>query len=361
MGKGIYDEELYLFFRRSCLSLQRQFVERLDVSRMPRVFLHGNPHVDNFAKTEFGEAMIDFDRSRHGPYAWDLVRFMSSLALRQAEPDSKFLHKNVVSALSEGYQEGFEKPDSVSKAAPELLSHERPAPHETSMRAYLAANHRWAKKMRKNPIFTSHPTVRSLIQLYFRGRNEPDFESRFTIEEAGIASGTLGKPRVLVVLAPKDLKSDKILLDIKEVYEDPDTEYFFNPYVHHGLRMIEASYLHAPGFEQRLGFLTWRDRQYWARRVPCFKAKLKGALPPSKQRDLALSVGLQLGRAHRRSLRETKPKELLRHLKDSLADFLSASKKLNKELIQSWNQQRELDKKSKSSKQESHREMPLSR
>jgi hypothetical protein len=171
-----------------------------------------------------------------------------------------------------------------------------------------------------------------MTEHYFKSRKEADWASRFSIDEAGLAAGSLGMPRMLIVLRPKQPNQDRVLLDFKQVYRDPDTAHFFNPYVHHGLRMIEASFLHAPGVEQRLGFLTWRESQYWVRAIPPFKGKIKGDLSDETQVKLARAVGLQLGRAHRLSLRETHPDELVRHLVESMPTFVSLAEQMNREV-----------------------------
>jgi hypothetical protein len=329
------DDEFYLFFRQRCLALQARFAELVDLKKVPRVFLHGNPHLDNFAKTQHGEGMIDFDRSRVGPYSWDLVRLMCSVSLKREEADRPFLSKKVVKHLMESYLAAFDRPHELHDV-PQLLKQEKPKEWEKSTAAYLAHDKRWAKKMRAHPLFPSHPTVQALTELYFQGRGEFDWDSRWQIEEAGQASGSLGKSRVIVALVSKKDPSDKILLDIKEVYEDPDTDFFFNPYVHHGLRMIEASFLHAPGLEQRLGHVTWRGKQYWGRQIPSFKAKLKGFLDERTQVDFVESVGFQLGRAHRLSLRSAEPRLLERNLKEQVQTWINVGERLNDELRRAW-------------------------
>jgi hypothetical protein len=329
-------EDFFLFFRRSCMACQARFTKLAEVMRMPRVFLHGNPHVDNFAKTLSGEAMIDFDRSRLGPYAWDPVRFLSSVSLRREEPSDELLPRSAIDAFSEGYTAAFREPERALTVEP-ILPDCQPSDEERTTRGYLEANKRWAKRMRKNPVFTTHPTVQGMLHLYSKSRNDPDLLDRFTVREAGLAEGTMGKPRVLAVLEPKGAPAeDQILLDIKEVYEDPDTEHFFNPFVHHGLRMIEAAYVYAPGFEPWLGFFTWRDHQYWVRQVPSFKASIDGDLSPKRIEALSYLVGAQLGRGHRRSLRETPPQVLLDHWSANLDTLLKIAAEMNAELRQQW-------------------------
>ncbi|MDE2291466.1 MAG: dTMP kinase, partial [Elusimicrobia bacterium] len=62
---------VHFYFRNMLLPMQERFAQLMDLSAMPQAFLHGSPHVDNYAKSARGAAMVDFDRSRLGPYAWD--------------------------------------------------------------------------------------------------------------------------------------------------------------------------------------------------------------------------------------------------------------------------------------------------
>jgi hypothetical protein len=50
----------------------------------------------------------------------------------------------------------------------------------------------------------------------------------------------------------------------------------------------------------------------------------------------AYVVGVQLGRAHRISLREVAPTALLRHLHDNIDELVSVAAKMNDELMRTW-------------------------
>ena len=69
------DKALHLAYRVLGLSFQSQAHEHLSLDDCPVVFVHGNPHMDNYAAYPSGAAMVDFDRSRMGPFCWDISRF----------------------------------------------------------------------------------------------------------------------------------------------------------------------------------------------------------------------------------------------------------------------------------------------
>lgn len=71
--------------------INRQFAGRVcemfaeDVARLPPVNLHGDAHLEQYAVTEMGYGLADFDDAAVGPAAIDLVRFGVSLRLAGEE------------------------------------------------------------------------------------------------------------------------------------------------------------------------------------------------------------------------------------------------------------------------------------
>jgi hypothetical protein len=200
----------------------------------------------------------------------------------------------------------------------------------------LEADIKWGKEMRKNPLNPKNKVLQKLLEGYLKSRKEEALLKEYEIEEAGKAKGTFGNKRILVVLNPKkNLAKDKILLELKTVYQDPDTEHYYNPFKHHGLRMIKASELYAPQVEQGLGYATYKSQEYWGRQIPPRSAKIKDTLNEFEQVDIAYSVATQLGRAHRKSLqKDLKPDVLLKHFQQNYDLFIALGIQMNQELIQ---------------------------
>lgn len=342
------DRGVFFYFRTMCIRMQERFAQLIDHAEMPRVFLHGNPHLENYVKTDRGAAMIDFDRSRFGPYSWDLVRLLSSISLRKQKADKKFLSDIVVDYLYEGYRRGFAASELGFKEVSKVAQ-VRPQQWEKTVNDYLKSDNKWAKKIKEHPLKTDDPFVLGVLHSYLESTGERTLLEHYQIERAGKAEGTLQNKRILLVLAPLEKGLDRILLDIKSVYKDPDTEWYQNPYEHHGLRMIKAAELYAPGVEERVGYATYNNEQYWGRAVPSFSYKIKDRLDLTLQLDLAYSVGTQLGQAHRKSVNEEQAAALLEHLDKNYKTFVQLAEQLSREILQAYLYYIETLKKNKNS------------
>jgi hypothetical protein len=312
-------EARYLFFRMACPLMQGRLPHFLDLNKVPVTFLHGNPHLDNYVRTFRGSAMMDFDRSRMGPYCWDIIRFLSSLSLRRESEDG-YLDRKVIEYFLDAYIVHYLNPEIPAKQLKMLKSVE-PEKWQMTTKDYLKSNRRWAKKMRDSALSPSSDLAISLLNKFLESRNELSLLNDYKISEVGHTPGSLGKKHFIYSLVPKNIDSrlDSIILDVKEVYEEKNTKFFYSPSPHHGERMIMASKLFADGLEERLGFCTFQNKQYWGRQVPSFAVKVKKFLNKDEQCDFAYSVGSELGKGHRKGLKDPKNFEAIE--KDLLQNF----------------------------------------
>lgn len=330
-------EARYLLFRLAGPLMQAKLQRFVDLSKVPTTFIHGNPHIDNYVRTLNGSAMMDFDRSRMGPYCWDIIRFLSSLSLR-SQTDKGFLDRKVVEHFIDAYITHFLYPDIPSRKL-KMLKNVEPQKWQINTREYLRSNRRWAKKMREHPLSPKNDQANILLKLFLESRSELSLLSEYGISEIGHTPGSLGKKHFIYSLIPlnPDSRKDAILLDIKEVYDEKDSKYFFSPYPHHGQRMIEASKIFADGMEERQGFCTLSNKQYWGREIPSFAIKVKKFLNEEEQCDFAYSVGSELGKGHRKGLKDPKDADLLeRDFVQNFDKYIKISKLLTYELSLSF-------------------------
>lgn len=327
------DKAQFLFFRLIGPRLQKRLNSMFQLESVPPVFIHGNPHIDNFARTLTGAGMVDFDRSRLGPYVWDILRFLSSLHLRKDSPGKSFLSKKVLDYFFDGYHNHFDNSD-LHYEIPFFIKTIIPKKHELTCMAYAEKEGKWVKRLRKNPLRKDDKKALEIFKLYLESRNEERLLRIFEISEIGTSVGSLGKTHYIYHLVPTkgEESRDHILIDIKETYTEEDDNWFKNPTEHHGLRMIKASNLYAPGVEQRLGHCTYKNVQFWGREIPIFNTKIKDALNEIEQRDLAYCVGTQLGRGHRRSCHDSNPKKLLKHFTENWEGLVTSSEAISEEV-----------------------------
>jgi uncharacterized protein (DUF2252 family) len=326
--------ELYLLFRMAGPIMQAKLPKLIDLDKIPKTFIHGNPHLDNYVRTFKGSAMVDFDRSRIGPYCWDLVRFLSSLSLRREKREG-FLDKKVVEHFIDAYFTHLLNPEIPAKTL-KMLREVKPQRWQMTTKDYIWSNKKWSKKMKENPLNGKSEFVQGLVNSYLKSRNEEKLLDKFKIEEAGEALGSFGKKHYIISLTPRnsDSHEDIVLLDIKQVYQEKNSKYFYSPFNHHGVRMIEASKIFAPEMEERLGFCTFQSEQYWGRQVPSFAVKVKKYLNLNEQCDFAYSVGSQLAKGHAKGVKNSADVEVIE--KDFVKNFdkyYKISKFLTFELI----------------------------
>ncbi|UPT72777.1 MAG: dTMP kinase [Elusimicrobiota bacterium] len=324
----------HFYFRNMLLPMQDRFAQLMDMASTPRAFLHGSPHVDNYAKSKQGAAMVDFDRARVGPYTWDLVRLMVSLSLRAKKEPKGLLDKEALKSLKRGYLRGFRHPDRAISEMRELKDVE-PEEHEKTTNAYLVRNKKWAKEMRENPLPADHPDVVALVKSWADGRADGVMND-YHIEEAGRGRGSMGFRGIfLVVLAPNDPRSglDRMLLNVKATRTDPDTEWYKSPAGSEAERMKAAADLHAPGWELRSGGAVLDGVEYYVRQLDPLNAKLKKMLTTGQLIDLAYAAGTQLGRAHRLSLQGSTPEELEAHLEANYGGIAEAGLVIRDEIV----------------------------
>jgi hypothetical protein len=319
--------------RISHQATQARFVELYDPTHVPVAFVHGNPHLDNYVKTPRGAAMVDFDRARFGPYVYDAVRFLVSVSFRRATRDRRLLHPVVLESFRRGYLFGA---SGVGTEEVVALKRKRPKKWQRTTRAYVRSNKVWAERLRRHEIEADAPRLYVMLASYLESRDELETLDTHFIEAAAVVPGSMGKHHTLLLLTPHDDGDDQRLLDVKEVYDEPDDAWFRNPFAHNGRRMVEAGELHAPGWELRPGFATFEGTEYWCREVPTQQVKLKRPLTEVEQVDVCFAVGSQLGRAHRLSMEGVSMEAHLSDFTMRFDDVVDVAQELRRELEVAW-------------------------
>ncbi len=319
------------FFRMSGPLMQTVFADLVDHSQIPSILIHGNPHVANYCKTRRGAAMADFDRSRIGPYAYDIVRFLISVSLSRDIQDTEFLHPIIIEQFKRGYLAGFASQSPDFDEMYELRTTE-PKKWQASTNTYLESGKKWAKRL------SAHQTkvtkrLTSMLTEYLENRDELKLLERHQLKQCAEVAGSMGKLHHLYLLQDRKDKRDALIIDIKEVYEEEDNEWYTNPFAHHGERMNAAGDIYAPGWEQRPGQTSYKGQQYWARQIPTQQIKITIPLNQLDQCDLCYAVGSQLGSGHARAATAAQRIQILQDFNQRFESYVEVGGIMRNQII----------------------------
>jgi hypothetical protein len=117
-------ESPHAYFRFIGHAFARAVCKRFEAkaAAMPRVRLHGDPHVEQYAVTDLGRGLADYDDASIGPAAIDLVRMGTSIVLAaRVRAFSDADRDRAIDELFRGYAEGLQG-KGLAPAAPPLAS-----------------------------------------------------------------------------------------------------------------------------------------------------------------------------------------------------------------------------------------------
>ena len=211
-------QDLFVYFR----FVNRPWIERVcavfadEVSRIPKVRLHGDAHVEQFVLTRDAWGLDDFDDSTRGPAVVDIVRFLGSVDLATRERGWLAQRDALFDRFFAGYRRGAQDP-AHRPPQPSIVRRARPSAFPRR-EVFLSAG-----EARMEPMSDAE-TGRFLAGLHVfadRLRHErPDLSlSYLEMVRAGwlrTGVGSAQLPRVLVrVQGPSSRPDDDELLEVK--------------------------------------------------------------------------------------------------------------------------------------------------
>jgi uncharacterized protein (DUF2252 family) len=209
----------FIYFR----FINRAWTERVceafaDLTSPTIVRLHGDAHVEQFALTQDGWGLDDFDDSTRGPAFIDVVRFLGSLDLASRQRNWSSARDRVWSRFFAGYRLGLSNPDFQPRE-PEIVRRlRRPAP--VARAAYLE----WGEQQMQPLDEARSAAIVSGMEAFARlMRDErPDLApGYFAVKRAGwlrIGVGSATTRKILIrVSGPTADPDDDVLLEAKEV------------------------------------------------------------------------------------------------------------------------------------------------
>jgi hypothetical protein len=185
--------------------------------RLPPVTLHGDAHVEQYAVTDLGRGLTDFDDSSSGPAVIDLVRFGASMRLAAGERG----WQDRADALWEKFWSGYQLAlrDPTAEAPEPELARRLQSGFETDRLALLARAEALIDALAEPRPMTDEETKKETVATLARNSGVP--VSFFRVKKAGalhIGIGSAGDEKYLFrVEGETDSDEDDVLLEFKEV------------------------------------------------------------------------------------------------------------------------------------------------
>jgi hypothetical protein len=293
---------------------------RSEKGSLPVVTLHGDAHVEQYAVTELGRGLTDFDDSASGPATIDLVRFGVSVRLAAQQRGWEDRADGIFLAFLRGYRKALGDPNAV---APEPAWARR-------VRAGFNPD-RLAGLARVEELMESLPEQRELLDetskatsLAMLTRNTQLPASYFRVKKAGVLRVGIGSALAAKYLVridgPTESDEDDVILEVKEVQDLGDVACMRATPGPSRIMVGQARLDYEPF---RLpGVLRSGGRTFWIHAWPLNYVELdiaKNVASPDELEEVAYDAGVQLGRGH--------PKESLsreaQHLRRTLLKRLS--------------------------------------
>jgi hypothetical protein len=268
-------------------------------ARQAVVTLHGDCHVEQYAVTELGRGLTDFDDSASGPVFVDIVRFGVSLHLAARQRGWGREAGSVYNAFRRGYKRALQDPKTE---APEPAAVRRIAASFMDDRAASLARAETLMETlpeqapeldqaRRETVLTQVARNAGLPESWFRAK-------KIGLLRAGIGSALSAKYLVRVE-GPTNAADDDVMIEAKEVLE------------RESLGCIQVT----PGpsriftGEARLAYKPFRfpgvlyvgGKTFWVHAWTDHYVELdiqKTLLSVQELREVAYDVGVQLGRGH---------------------------------------------------------------
>lgn len=324
-------KSVHAYFRFINVRFADAVCERVgqEMADFPIVNLHGDPHIEQYAVTDFGRGLTDFDDSSIGPAPLDLVRFGVSihLALRESGKDAK-QGRRIINELFRGYQAALENP-TIEIAEPAFAKRTREAFHHSPKtfleevegmmngvtpevaRAFETATGKYAEVMRQQ---------------------SPDLsESFFRVKKVGRLKTGIGSALnvkyLLRVEGPSPDADDDVILEAKEVRDLSGIRCIRGGPGQDPFRIIVGKSRLATQPHPFLGYIRAQDNTFW---IHAWTVNYQELLIPAirsadELAEIAFEVGVQLGRGH--------PKQIASPLDHQLRQELIAAVAKHREAI----------------------------
>ncbi len=272
------------------------------VEQAPSLNLHGDAHLEQYAVTDLGRGLTDFDDSSTGPGIIDLMRFIVSLRLTCFQLGWEERTEELVDEFILGYINSLDKPELVPQE-PDIAKHIR-----TEFKHDRDAYFDWIDSIMLPMPQTEKDSIIVAMGFYVETSlmDNPDLNRDFydVIDmgylKMGIGSA-LDLKYVVRVNGSTDEPDDDIVLEIKQVRDLTGIDCIQTGQKQDPFRILVGQSRIAYEPFHHLGYFRFRNMNFWVHSwVDNYKELSidKSYTYPSELKQVIYDVGVQLGKGH---------------------------------------------------------------
>ena len=271
------------------------------LSQYPPFNLHGDAHVEQYAVTDLGRGLTDFDDSSSGPAVVDLVRFGVSLRLALAAHGWQDSADEVLDAFLNGYRTALNEP-STGAPEPSVVARLQEGFHNDRQK-YFA----WVDEISDPVPEDEQAELLEAMQYYFEDlqADDPNLDAEhLTVERVGYLKLGIGSAMDLKYLVQirgaSDAITDDVVLELKQVRDLGEIECVSGGEGAEPIRiLVGQSIAYQP--HSMLGYIHFRGHSFWAHAWVDNYRELdidQTIETVEELLEVAFDVGVQLGLGH---------------------------------------------------------------
>jgi hypothetical protein len=280
--------------------LCRYFGEALEGN--PPFNLHGDAHLEQYAVTDLGRGLTDFDDSSTGPAIIDLMRFGVSMYLAADARGWSDRADEIYDEFLRGYREALDDPETVAPE-PEVVSRLQ-ADFENDRQQYFD----WVESIMEPVSEEEKQGLMEAMTTYFHvmQRNYPLYgEGYFDVEDVGYLKMGIGSAldiKYLVrIRGDSDDPGDDVILEVKQVRDLTGIDCISVGLGSDPFRILIGQSRIAYKPYELLGYTRFNDLTFWVHAWVDNYAEVaidQTFQSPEELAEVAYDIGVQLGRGH---------------------------------------------------------------
>ena len=320
----------------------RRFADLL--AGAPSLNLHGDAHIEQYAITDIGRGIPDFDDSSTGPGIIDLMRFGVSLHLACQANGWQSKSTKMFDKFLSGYRSAMKKP-KLNPEEPGFAKQIR-AKFTIDRESYF----KWVASIMQPIPQSEQDSLITAIKPYIETKLAEDSSLEppyFRIESCGYLKMGIGsaldKKYLVRIRGKSDDPMDDVVLEFKEVRDLSGIDCINSGQGQDPFRILLGQTRIAYQPFLHLGYFRFKGRNFWVHSwVDNYKEVniYKSFSSPEALAEVVYDIGVQLGKGHVKHIASPLDLQLrraqLRLLNAHEADIKIACRELTQKTVEAW-------------------------